>query len=30
MDEVEFSHTNGRNQLRLVKILHAQGTPAGS
>jgi anti-sigma regulatory factor (Ser/Thr protein kinase) len=30
MDEVEFSHANGRNQLRLVKIIHAQGTPTGS
>jgi serine/threonine-protein kinase RsbW len=29
MDEVEFSHTDGRNQLRLVKILPAQ-RPAGS
>jgi serine/threonine-protein kinase RsbW len=30
MDEVEFSHANGRNQLRLVKIIHARGTPTGS
>jgi serine/threonine-protein kinase RsbW len=30
MDEVEFSHANGRNQLRLVKIIHAKGTPTGS
>jgi anti-sigma regulatory factor (Ser/Thr protein kinase) len=25
MDEVEFSHKDGQNQLRLVKIIHAQG-----
>jgi serine/threonine-protein kinase RsbW len=30
MDEVEFRHTDGKNQLRLVKILHAQGTRKGS
>jgi serine/threonine-protein kinase RsbW len=30
MDTVEFSHSNGRNQLRLVKILRAQGPPKGS
>ena len=29
MDTVEFSRNNGRNQLRLVKILHAQGTQKG-
>jgi serine/threonine-protein kinase RsbW len=30
MDEVEFSHIDGKNRLRLVKIIHAQGPPAGS
>jgi len=30
MDTVEFSHSNGRNQLRLVKILHGQTTQKGS
>ena len=30
MDTVEFSRNNGRNQLRLVKILHAQGPQKGS
>ena len=30
MDTVEFSHCNGRNQLRLVKILHVQASQKGS
>ncbi len=30
MDTVEFTHSNGRNQLRLVKILHGQMSPKGS
>src|SRR5229473_6189798 len=30
MDTVEFTHSNGRNQLRLVKILHRQTSPKGS
>jgi hypothetical protein len=30
MDTVEFSRSNGKNQLRLVKILHSQGPPKGS
>jgi len=30
MDTVEFSRWNGRNQLRLVKILHVQGPQKGS
>ncbi len=30
MDTVEFSRRNGRNQLRLVKILHAQGLQKGT
>jgi len=30
MDTVEFTHSNGRNQLRLVKILHGQTSPKGS
>jgi anti-sigma regulatory factor (Ser/Thr protein kinase) len=30
MDKVEFSRSNGKNQLRLVKILHSQGTQKGS
>jgi serine/threonine-protein kinase RsbW len=30
MDTVEFSRTWGRNKLRLVKILHAQGSQKGS
>lgn len=30
MDTVEFSRRRGRNLLRLVKILHSQGTPKGS
>ena len=30
MDTVEFSHSNGRNQLRLVKILHVQRPQKGS
>jgi len=30
MDTVEFSRRNGRNQLRLVKILHAQGSQKGT
>jgi len=30
MDTVEFSRRNGRNQLRLVKILHVQGPQKGS
>ena len=29
MDTVEFSHCNGRNQLRLVKILHVQAPQKG-
>ncbi len=30
MDTVEFSRSNGRNQLRLVKILHVQAPQKGS
>ncbi len=30
MDTVEFSRNNGKNQLRLVKILHSQGPQKGS
>jgi serine/threonine-protein kinase RsbW len=30
MDTVEFSRSNGKNQLRLVKILHATGRLKGS
>jgi serine/threonine-protein kinase RsbW len=30
MDTVEFGHSNGKNQLRLVKILHAAGRLKGS
>jgi anti-sigma regulatory factor (Ser/Thr protein kinase) len=30
MDTVEFSRKKGRNLLRLVKLLHAQGPPKGS
>ena len=30
MDTVEFSRNNGKNQLRLVKILHSQGSQKGS
>jgi serine/threonine-protein kinase RsbW len=30
MDTVEFSRSNGKNQLRLVKILHSQGSKKGS
>src|ERR1700737_2183296 len=30
MDTVEFSRRNGRNQLRLVKILHVHGPQKGS
>src|SRR5216684_6274846 len=30
MDTVEFSRRKGRNQLRLVKILHAQGSQKGT
>jgi serine/threonine-protein kinase RsbW len=30
MDTVEFSHSSGRNQLRLVKILHGQKSQKGS
>lgn len=30
MDTVEFSRSNGKNQLRLVKILHATGPLKGS
>jgi serine/threonine-protein kinase RsbW len=30
MDTVEFGHNNGKNQLRLVKILHTQGARKGS
>ena len=30
MDTVEFSRRKGRNQLRLVKILHVHGTQKGS
>lgn len=30
MDTVEFSRSSGRNQLRLVKILHAQKSQKGS
>ncbi|HKV62492.1 MAG TPA: ATP-binding protein [Candidatus Acidoferrum sp.] len=30
MDTVEFGRNNGKNQLRLVKILHTQGTRKGS
>ena len=30
MDTVEFSRSNGKNQLRLVKILHSEGHQKGS
>jgi anti-sigma regulatory factor (Ser/Thr protein kinase) len=30
MDTVEFSHSEGRNQLRLVKFLNVQGPEKGS
>ena len=30
MDTVEFSRSEGRNQLRLVKFLNVQGTAKGS
>jgi len=30
MDTVEFTHSDGRNRLRLVKILHGQTSPKGS